>query len=69
MTEAEAAEMHKLRQQNIELGKACWVLREALDERYRDALDQLTNPSWLDQVQERQRARGHADVHAVLRVA
>ena len=66
MTEAEATEMRKLRQQNIELGKACWVLREALDERYRDDLEQLTRPDWIEQVQARRQVH---EVHAVLRVA
>ena len=63
MTEAEAREMTKLRQQNIELGKACWVLREAIDNRYHDGLDTLTRPDWIEQVQARQQ------VHQVLRVA
>jgi len=66
VTEAEAREMTKLRQQNIELGKACWVLREALDDRYHDGLEQLTRPDWIEQVQARQQVR---EVHQVLRVA
>ena len=63
MTEAEAREVRRLRHQVDELGKACWVLREALDNRYHDGLDTLTRPDWIEQVQARQQ------VHQVLRVA
>ena len=66
MTEAEAREMRRLRHQVDELGRACWVLRETLDQRYHDGLDTLTRPDWIEQVQARQQVR---EVHQVLRVA